>query len=145
MIAIILFVGGHASYLDSALHYLSMLSGPMLACVCGGFLTLIPIHNVLENPEYWYEDIACRILSSAVILTCQSLLRAEYWCNFSFENKTIAYVGLITVVHGIVISSVLAHYYVWTVYFGLYQPMALGHFVLGSILVVVINTTIWFW
>ena len=44
----------------SPLDYATILSGPLLACICGGLVCLVPIHNVMEQPKYWYEDMTLR-------------------------------------------------------------------------------------
>ena len=40
---------------NTAMPYMSVLSGPVLACACATFICLIPVSNVMEEPEYWYE------------------------------------------------------------------------------------------
>ena len=40
----------------SALLYASVLTGPVIACTCATFVCLIPVSNVMEEPEFWYED-----------------------------------------------------------------------------------------
>ena len=128
---------------NSVWHYLSILSGPLLACTCGSFMCLIPIHNTLEQPSYWYEDTISRILCGAFILTCQNLLRAEYWSQFSFANKGKTYIVLIGLMHGIQGCAAIVYYYIWTKYMGFYQPMALNHFLCGSVAVLTINFSLW--
>ena len=128
----------------SVIYYLSILSGPLLACVCGSFLTLIPIHNVLEQPNYWYEEFVCRMLSGGAITPCQNIARAEFWSNFSFDSRLTTYIWLILMGHGFALCAYAAHFYIWSIYFGLSQPLALGHFMIGTTLVLAINTTIYF-
>lgn len=128
----------------SILYYCSILSGPLLACVCGSFITLIPIHNVLEQPNYWYEDIICRFLSCGVIIACQLAIRAESWSNFSFKNRLITYIWLIVIGHIVGPCTYAVHFYIWIIHFGFSQPIALGHFVMGTSLVLSINVAIYF-
>ena len=128
----------------SVLYYLSILSGPLLACVCGSFLTLIPVHNILEEPNYWYEEFICRVLSCGVIVTCQNAIRAECWSNFTFDNKFATYIWLILIGHGLGLCAYAAHFYIWIIHFGFSQPLALSHFLMGTALVLAINTTIYF-
>ena len=106
------------------------------------FFTLIPIHNVLEQPNYWYEEFICRVLSCGVIVTCQNAIRAECWSNFTFDNKFATYIWLILIGHGLGLCAYAAHFYIWTIY--LSQPLALSHFMMGTALVLAINTTIYF-
>ena len=128
----------------SVVYYLSILSGPLLACVCGSFLTLIPIHNILEEPNYWLEDFIYRILAGGAIATSQNAIRAECWSNFHFKKRLITYIWLIVIGHGLGICAFGAHFYIWIVHFGHSQPLPLGHFMVGTALVIAINTTIYF-
>ena len=115
------------------------------SCLClWKFFTLIPIHNVLEQPNYWYEEFICRVLSCGVIVTCQNAIRAECWSNFTFDNKFATYIWLILIGHGLGLCAYAAHFYIWIIHFGLSQPLALGHFMIGTALVLAINTTIYF-
>ena len=138
--------GRHEHYPSSEwniLYYLSTLSGPMLACVCGSILTLVPIHSVFVHPSYWYEDSLCRILAAGIVFTCQQLIRADYWSNFTFENKLTTYVLMIGLTFGLHIGINVVYYSIWTIYLGLFQPMPLGHFLTGSIIAVVVNGAFW--
>ena len=41
----------------SCIHYLSAVSGIFLACGMSISICLIPQHNILEEPYYWYENM----------------------------------------------------------------------------------------
>ena len=87
--------------MSSILYYISILGGPLLAATAGSFLCLIPIHNVLEQPEYWYEEVTCRILAAGILYPVINLIRTEYWSNLFFEKRVQTYVlfiGLTNVV-----------------------------------------------
>ena len=76
--------------LSFILYQTSILSGPLLAATAGSFLCLIPIHNVLEQPEYWYEEFTCRMLAglaAGILFTINALIRTEYWSNL-WEKST---------------------------------------------------------
>ena len=124
------------------LAYLSILSGPVLACLVNGMICLIPVHNVLEYPDYWYEEIVIRILVGN-LLVFQILIEAEFWSCFSFEKRISTYVTIIglTMILGICINC--GYYYVWTIHYEYSQPGALNHLIIGTIVGIVINATIW--
>ena len=127
----------------SILYHLSLLSGPILACICGSFLTLIPFHNVMKYPSFWYENNICRLLAVGSVFTFQQLIRADYWSNFTFARKVPTYIfmNVLTYVLYFVIS--ICYYFLWTHYFGFYQPMPLDHLIGGSIIAFVINAVLW--
>ena len=123
----------------SFIHYFSVLSGPILACVCGSFLTLIPIHNVMKQPSYWYENMLCTILGSSTVFVCQQLIRAEYWSNFELEKKLKTYVLVNGLTHILNVVNFLVSAYVWTSHFGFYHPIPLNVFIIASVSVLAIN------
>ena len=124
------------------LAYLSILSGPVLACLANGMICLIPVHNVLEYPGYLYEDFIVRMLPGN-ILVCQILVEAEYWSCFSFEKKNLTYVSMMGLAMILGISVYWGYYFVWTIHYGYSQPGALNHLIIGTIVGIVINATIW--
>ena len=125
------------------LHYLSILSGPLLACFCGSFLTLIPIRNVLEEFQYWYEDQLYKAIAVVPIFVISLLMKAEYWCNFSFERKYSTYlmsIGLSYCTYFIVITG---YHLIWTQYLGHAQPLPMNQHLCGIAMVIEITITIW--
>ena len=76
---------------NSILSYLSILSGPLLACLCGNFICLVSILNVLKEPSHLYEDVICRYIAGIPVSTGIIIIRTEYCSNFSFENKKSTY------------------------------------------------------
>ena len=124
------------------LAYLSILSGPVLACLANGMICLIPVHNVLEYPGYLYEDYVVRYLAGN-LLVFQTLTEAEFWSCFSFEKRISTYVTMIGLVMILGICINCGYYYVWTIHYGYSQPGALNHLIIGTIVGIVINATIW--
>ena len=43
------------NHIHSAIHYLSTMAGVALTLFFVGLAFLLPRHNILEEPEYWYE------------------------------------------------------------------------------------------
>ena len=130
--------------LSAILYNLSILSGPLVACVFGSFICLLPIHNVLKEPAYWYEEVLCRMLSSGFLVACQTTVEAEFWSNFRFEKRLTTYVFLVGLMYTLFSVCVIGYYYIWTVHLGFYQPGGLNHFIVGSISVIVVNIALWF-
>ena len=124
-------------------YYLSILSGPLLACLCGTFICLVPVHNVLEQPSLWYEDQVFRYLAAIPILF-QNLVRAEYWSRFTFERKWVSYLLLFCLATTIYVAIIIGYYILWTVYFEYFQPMPMSQHLCGSIMIVFITIAILF-
>ena len=120
---------------SSGLYYLSILSGPLLVCLYMSFMTLIPIHNVIEQPEYWYEDIITRVLAASPIHACMVMIRADYWAGFSFKDRWTSYVLMMGYVFVLYVCLLGGYYLVWTTYLGFYQPMPLNWLVVANVAV----------
>ena len=123
--------------------YISIVSGPLLSLVCGTFLCLVPIKNVMENPGFWYEDQICRFMAAIPILIVLNLIRGEYYSNFRFEQKWSTYVLFVGIGSVVYVVSIITYYVIWTHYYGYNQPMPLNQHLAGSILLMVINATLW--
>ena len=126
----------------STLQYLSTLSGPVLACTCGAIVTLIPIHNVLKYPSYWYEDVTVSILGGGLIFGLQQLIRAEYWSNFTFEKRWSTYVLIIALTALLFLIIISTYHYVWTIMYNLYEPKPLTLMMSGTLTIVIINVAL---
>ena len=124
--------------LSFILYQTSILSGPLLAATAGSFLCLIPIHNVLEQPEYWYEEFTCRMLTAGILFTVNALIRTEYWSNLYFEKRVQTYLLFIGLTNVVGVGVYTTYYYYWT-NIGLFQPMPLNHLVLGTVTLIVIT------
>ena len=125
--------------MSSFLYYSSIFSGPILAATAGSFLCLIPIHNVLEQPEYWYEEVTCRILAAGILYPVINLIRTEYWSNLFFEKRVQTYMLFIAVSQIVLVSSYITYLYYWNIHLKLFLPMPLNHIVGGSVLLIIIT------
>ena len=127
----------------SIFHYASVFSGPFVACICGMFLCLIPFHDVLKNPDHWYEEQAARFMTAFPLVMSHYVAQGVYWSNFSFDKPWISslyLVGLGCLVH---VMVQVAYFVVWT-YLGLYQPMPFNGYLGGGFGVVAVVIAMWF-
>ena len=76
-------------------------------------LSLTPAHDLLQNPEYWYEHIFHGILSttSGWILQC---FRASYFLNITKIRKIRNVLFMCLIGDGSMIAFIIGSYYVWT-------------------------------
>ena len=93
----------------------------------------IPFHNVLKEPQYWYEHQLILTFGLVPLLIGTVLSIAIYWANFTFEKKWISYVEMIAVGLGAFLVALTAYYVVWTEYLGYFQPLPLSVIVTGSL------------
>ena len=75
------------SFRKSIFHYASVLIGPLIACICGTFLCLIPFRDVLKNPDHWYEEQAARFMTAFPLTMAQAVAQAIYWSNSHLRGQ----------------------------------------------------------
>ena len=102
--------------IDSIKQYLSILSGPLIACINVSFLTLIPVPNILEQPQYWYEDHFFKSIPVVSMIGIQLLIHAEVWSNFSFQKKWQTYVLSLGLTYVAYVVAVTGYHFIWTYY-----------------------------
>ena len=127
----------------SILHYLSTFSGPLLACIGGTFLCLVPLQNVLEQPSLWYEYQLCTTFAVLAMLL-QNLLAAEYWSDFTFENRSKSYMILGGLGFVLYAGVIFGCFLVWTLYYGYVPPMPMSQRYAGGLSIVTTNVAL-FW
>ena len=82
-------------HFTTILYGLSVLSGPALAIAAASVWCLVPYHNVLEEPCYWYEFHIALILGfMPLFVWIHHPLGTEYWANFSMKGSFNTYILL---------------------------------------------------
>ena len=95
--------------------YASVLTGPVLACTCATFVCLIPVSNVMEEPEFWYEDQITQFFAVIPLLVvCEVWAIGIYWTKFRVEKKLFSFALIFVSGCGIYGISVVAYYLLWT-------------------------------
>ena len=118
---------------NTTFYHLSTLSGPIITLAVISAECFIPFHNVLKEPQYWYEHQLILTFGLVPLLIGTVLSIAIYWANFTFEKKWISYVEMIAVGLGTFLVALTAYYVVWTEYLGYFQPLPLSVIVTGSL------------
>ena len=130
-------------YLTSAIQYASILNGPILACSCATFISLVPVANVLKESEYWYQEEMFRFFAVVPLGIAQFLVTAYYWSEFSFEQqwKSAALLGGLGCL--VYIITVIFYYFIWTYGLGFSLPMPFGYLISGSTGTIALSIGIW--
>ena len=121
-----------------------MIYGPILACAVGSIFCLIPAHNVLQAPSYWYEYHLCVIFGIFPISMCGILLQVNYWAEFRFDKKWCVYCQVCLIGTGVYITCYLFYYFIWTHVLGLIMPLPFSLLITGSIAYPATFIVIWF-
>ena len=131
----------------AAMPYASVLSGPVLACACATFLCLIPVANVMEEPEYWYEYQIMEFFAIIPLLVAVIWGVAIYWCKFTVKKKWFSFTWTLMIGCGSYGISVMTYYLLWTYVFELNLPFPFLLYTAGttSIYAIVIAISIRYW
>ena len=115
----------------------------MIPCVTSIIpIALIPLHNILQYPEYWYEALIFRI----PYLNCQginTLMLASFYMNLTqpLRTRNLVIVLLISTIAGFILIALINH--IWTQLLGFYPPIPLGGFAVGLPCLFLYLVTIW--
>ena len=94
--------------------YASVLTGPVLACACATFICLIPVANVMEQPEYWYEYQIMEFFATIPLLVAVIWGIAIYWCKFTVKKKWVSFLSTFMIGCSSYGISVMTYYLLWT-------------------------------
>ena len=70
----------------SPIYYLSILGSILLSTALGSLFCLIPAHNVLKEPFYWYEYQISIVFGVLPFVIWFVLIQAEYKYNFKVSK-----------------------------------------------------------
>ena len=132
------------TWIKTALCYLSLFSGPILACACAGIFCLIPAHNILQEPKYWYEFQLMIGVGFLPLFHAQVLLQGLYWADFPCENKWRSYLFLNCLGTGVYFIAVSIYYLIWTYILELPAPMAFNLYLSGTFSFMAAYFCVWF-
>ena len=63
------------------------LSCIILSVAITSIITLVPVHNVMIEPQYWWEVLIQAIAGFVTMSCAYTLLNCSYWTNISFLLK----------------------------------------------------------
>ena len=132
-------------WVSSITHYGSIPSGPFLACSCATLICLVPVPNVMKQPELWMEEQTFRFMAVIPMLMGQILNIAINWSEFSFDKKVKSYLFSVGLGCSVYVTGVFGYYCLWTFGLGLSQPMAFGLYGAGTIACFGNSIGIWIW
>ena len=113
-------------YEPDSIHYISWLFGILLTCITMLSTLIVPWHNALKEPFYWYEYFVYFAPPWLAILLALYIIRLEYWAGIKYEKKLTLFFFLFVI--GAVLYAVIAvsYFYVYSHYFELTAPPPFG-------------------
>ena len=98
----------------NSLHYFSWVFGIFTACGCVGLVALIPQHNILNEPEYWYEFMIFNATGANAILTASIILECIFWANIKYAKNWATFFIMCSIGAIVTIVVIGSYYLLWT-------------------------------
>ena len=138
------FTGKCGEYATTAFHYTSILFGPILTCVSASLICLVPLPNVMEHPEYWFEEMFLRFLAETPLLMSLFLVHSIYWSGFWFNKKLVIFASVIGMGSCTCLIYWITCHLVWSYVLGFPPPVPFGIYAPGSLAILTIIIGFWF-
>ena len=123
-------------YKGDDIHYISWISGIILSCLYISTLTVIPLHNTLREPQYFWELMLymafgfCSIFSSHIVLT------TFFVANMNPGRNWLAVISITLIGAILNVITTLLYYFIWVNILKFYAPMPMGLYIPGSLTVI---------
>ena len=118
-----------------SIHYITWLFGILLTCTALLSTLIVPWHNTLKEPFYWYEYFVYFVPSWLALLVAVFIMRLEYWAGIMYDKKMNLFFFLIGIGGLIYAVVALSYYYTYVYYSELFAPLPYGSYVPGFLCV----------
>ena len=126
------------------LQSMSIFCGIFLACIGTSLLTLIPGHDILKEPQYWYEFMIFGATGWAITGTVSVNLHFHYWANISHTQNWLSFIYLIgiAIIFFALVNSSLN--FIWTYSLGLFAPVPFNYYITATVVGLVLFASVFF-
>ena len=109
-----------------------------------GLMTLIPAHNVLTEPYYWYENtILIPNVGWNLLFITAFFLQLEFWSNITCIQSISTWIFLQMIFALTTIIFEGTYHYLWMEILGFYPPAPFNGYVGGTICIFTCFATAW--
>ena len=105
-----------------SIHYISWIFGILLTIAALSSALIVPWHNVLKEPFYFYEIYVYSGPPWLAILVAVYIIRLEYWACIKYENKLTLFIFLFGIGAVLYAINAVSYFYVYVYYFELTAP-----------------------
>ena len=126
------------------LQSMSILCGTFLACIVTSLLTLIPGHDILKEPQYWYEFMIFGATGWSIMATISVNLQFHYLANISNTQNWPSFIyltGIVALCFALVNSAMNL---IWTHSLGLFAPVPFNYYITATVVAVVLFISVFF-
>ena len=126
------------------IHYISWIFGIVLSCLYISTITIIPLHNTLREPEYFWEFMLYMSFGFCSIFAAHIVLATFFVANVNPGNNLLAFLVMTLVGAIINIVTTVFYYIIWVYVLGFFAPMPMALYIPGSITVIGCIGLSWF-
>ena len=117
-----------------AIHYLSGFTGIIITCILVSGYALIPCHNHLEEPYFWYEYLLQLILIIVPFKLSINAIAFFTWIyQFDYVKNWNSFFFIVALDMAWYIVYSLLYYCIWVVFLGFSAPLPLNFLILNTI------------
>ena len=116
-----------------SIHYSSWLFGILLTCTAMLSILIVPWHNALKEPFYWYEYHVFGAPPWLALVVAFYIITLEYWAGIKYDKKVNLFFFLISISGVIYAVITLFHYYIHVYYYELFAPPPYGGRIPGTL------------
>ena len=113
-------------------HCLSIWSAPIIVWTVTGVQCLYPMHNALEEPQYWYEHQLVLAFGLLPLFLGHALITVICWSNFAFDDKWTTYIQTISIGTMTYFIVLFTYHMIWTQLLDLGLPLPLNLYFTAS-------------
>ena len=128
----------------SLMHIPKGLLGILGPLITSMVYTLIPVHNVFEMPQYWYEFPTQLLFGLVHHWAAMILYKCSFYMNITYIQGLKHFLIMFCINGTVLLSTYAAEYLIWTVYLQYSFPFPLNGYVIAATLMVSFYLTLWF-
>ena len=118
--------------------------GILFSCLLTCFYTMIPVHNVILNQEYWYEFPLQIILSFLPMAAANVTMQCSYYMNVKII-KTFRHILVVWLVTVILASMYFVFgYIIWSKILHFHYPIPMNGYLVSFVVFPSLLVTLWY-
>ena len=108
-------------------------------------ITLVPGHNVLSEPYYWYETTTLvPIIGWIPMFVTALILQLEFWSNITYAKNISTMIYLYVLGAFTCSIASFSYNYLWTNILGFYPPAPFTGYFCGTQMIFTLHAATWF-
>ena len=116
----------------SPIHYISWLAGIFISCLYIGAITIVPLHNTLYEPQYYWEFMLFAAFGWVSAFNAGFFVSTRYWANLHPGPWKTAFILIMIISSSFNIVFTITYHYLWVDILGFYAPMPLAYYLPGT-------------